>query len=200
MLPLINIQFRIAFRRSIFRLLRDAHIDANDHEYWPMYWGFSATLEDICTLLSNDDVRRIRDSEPANLTTLGRVLMRHVIDVVNNNSFPADLRLYQECRSCLLILSKLIPIIYELPDEKLEIDIFWQNVGEDGDGLGLSLIRVLHSLLFMPGFTIPASSSGSQVWYVIPGLHLQQLTCIGLLASAAIPVCNQISALLKTES
>ncbi|KAJ1917297.1 hypothetical protein IWQ60_007816 [Tieghemiomyces parasiticus] len=60
---------KIAFRKGIFRLSQDRNLAATD-EYWMSLWNVPDSADDIFSLFTAQDIRRIRDQAPENFYLL----------------------------------------------------------------------------------------------------------------------------------
>jgi High-temperature-induced dauer-formation protein len=155
------------------------------------------TAEDIFTLFSPTDIRRVRDNALPNLETLVLATTSKLCELRKNPAFP-NLEIGQDrhALNCVRILTRVLPFIYETENlEQWEDKIFWtarsktnrpSNLDVLFDGapggqepptaqengalrpLGEELVDVLVDLLFFSDFTLPTAPAGkSKISYAI---------------------------------
>jgi hypothetical protein len=66
---------KLDLKQHIVRLYQDSGgVDINEESYWNQLFGLPRQVEDVFSLVSPADIRKIRDQKPANL----RMLLRKV--------------------------------------------------------------------------------------------------------------------------
>ena len=125
---------KLVFKQGIFKLSEQKDIPADD-SYWTgvrnsvfvhrapltllQFWELPESVEDIFSLFSPTDIRRIRDESLGNLETLILAVTSRLFALRNNEAFPhADLAPANDALNCVRVLTRLLPFIYE--SDKLE--------------------------------------------------------------------------------
>ena len=82
--------------------------------------------EDVFSLISASDIRRVRDSAPESLETLILALTSRLFALRHHPSFPdTELAPAQEALNCMRILTRLFPFILESEDMMEWQQRFW---------------------------------------------------------------------------
>jgi hypothetical protein len=90
------------------------------------FWSLPEKAEDVFSLISASDIRRVRDSAPENLETLILALTSRLFALRHHPSFPdAELAPAQEALNCMRILTRLFPFILESEDMMEWQERFW---------------------------------------------------------------------------
>lgn len=159
------------------------------------FWQLPESADDVFSLFSSSDIRRVRDSSPSNLETLFLVVTSRLFALRLDPEFPhPDLAPERHALNCIRILTRLLPYVYE--EERLdawEDNFFWGSRGtrvkndhilydassdqhasaeeeqgwQEKESLGSKLIDVLIDLLFFAEFTLPKSVKNQKVIYGI---------------------------------
>uniref|UniRef100_A0A1A9WV26 Protein HID1 n=1 Tax=Glossina brevipalpis TaxID=37001 RepID=A0A1A9WV26_9MUSC len=181
-----NTDSKLNFRKAIVKLTqKNQRIDADDHAFWGQFWtGHQTTLEDVFVLVTPNEIRNIRNDNPANLATLCYKAVEKLAEAVDSS---CRTQAEQQCvLNCVRLLIRIIPYIFE--DEKWR-DFFWSSLpaqdkqyisskekphlsaaveSEEGEDdrpsgqnqtvpLAQSLLNALCDLLFCPDFTVTAA-------------------------------------------
>lgn len=131
---------RLAFRRGVFRLFEERNIPASE-VYWiqvlpssssssislmSQFWSLPETAEDVFSLISPTDIRRVRDSAPENLETLLTVVTSRLFALRHHPAFPEnELAPAKEALNCMRVLTRLFPFIFETDDLGSWQERFW---------------------------------------------------------------------------
>ncbi|KAI9726030.1 MAG: hypothetical protein M1828_002038 [Chrysothrix sp. TS-e1954] len=131
---------KLAFKQGVFKLYEQRDIPANA-DYWAnvrllvpqsslsdgAFWELPESTEDIFSLLSSAEIRRIRDEAPNNLKTLIHTVTARLHSLRHHASFPhPEHAPDREALNCIRILTRLLPYVYEAEHmEDWEEDIFW---------------------------------------------------------------------------
>ncbi|KAI9583658.1 protein HID1 [Glossina fuscipes] len=178
-----NTDSKLNFRKAIVLTQKNQRIDADD-PFWEQFWtGHQTTLEDVFVLVTPNEIRNIRNDNPANLATLCYKAVEKLAEAVDSS---CRTQAEQQCvLNCVRLLIRIIPYIFE--DEKWR-DFFWSSLpaqdkqylnskeqhhlsaaeSEEGKDershgqnqtvpLAQSLLNALCDLLFCPDFTVTAA-------------------------------------------
>lgn len=91
------------------------------------FWELPESAEDVFSLFSPADIRRIRDESLGNLETLILALCSRLCALRNHPSFPdSEVAPERDALNCVRILSRLLPYIYEADHlDSWEERFFW---------------------------------------------------------------------------
>jgi hypothetical protein len=90
------------------------------------FWSLPETAEDVFSLISASDIRRVRDSAPENLETLTLALTSRLFALRHHPAFPdTELAPAQEALNCIRVLTRLFPFILESDDMVEWQERFW---------------------------------------------------------------------------
>lgn len=182
---------RSFFKAHLLKLGQGRIIPITDVLYWEILWTEPSTTNDVFELLSPFDVRIIRDQNLSNFVTLIRVLILKLCDEqeVASETRPIDVRV---ALNCIRMLTKMLPLLFELNNEVLESRFWWNlvfdplefcipfeeqqqkqeqqhdqcvvpNVESPYKLLAVRLIRCIVGLLFQKGFTL-SSEPLTKLW------------------------------------
>ncbi|EDV28317.1 uncharacterized protein TRIADDRAFT_21464 [Trichoplax adhaerens] len=165
---------KLYFRKAIVQLTtKTMPIDANDDAFWDQFWSESiASVQDIFTLVTAQEIRTLRDEAPSNLATLSiKAVEKLVAASMTACSTPKEQttgkkyitkalsilihRLLIYILNCCRLLTRILPYIFEDSDWR---GFFWSSVPANTDGaqpLAKSLLNAILDLLFCPDFTVP---------------------------------------------
>lgn len=176
---------RSRFKNHFFKLGQGRIIPLEKEDYWEVYWKYPECSNDVFEVLTVFDVQTIRDQNLANFILLVRVLSFKLIDLRNSPNFPFTTPTTAlETLNCVRMLTKILPILYELPNYTSELEdiVFWKETynpieiatnkfqakkdlhGESKYSdklkiLAITLMNVSLDLLFINGFTLIAPKS-----------------------------------------
>lgn len=132
---------KLVFKQGIFKLAEPLPIPVN--EYWAgvnesfytrkyladfeQFWSLPESTEDVFSLFTPVDVRRVRDSSLANLEALISALTSRLYELRHHLSFPdAELAPEKHALNCIRVLTRILPFIYEADQlETWEEKVFW---------------------------------------------------------------------------
>lgn len=186
-----NSDSKLNFRKAIVQLTeKSQRIEASD-PFWEQFWtGHQTSLEDVFALITPQEIRNIRNDNPANLATLCYKAVEKLATAVDNSCRTQN---EQQCvLNCVRLLMRIIPYIFE--DEQWH-EFFWnsleqpmkQHLGESSSRdinvtdlndekndnqspmkkihqtvpLAESLLNAVCDLLFCPDFTVTATQRSS---------------------------------------
>ncbi|KAJ1654253.1 hypothetical protein IWQ61_005782 [Dispira simplex] len=176
-----NTDSKITFRKGIFRLSQERRLAATD-DYWASLWNVPDSADDIFSLFTTQDIRRIRDQAPENLVTLVSKLYEHLHQIKSSGVFvaqsppkpegssatddtkPPTSQMVQaatkQLLNCIRLLTRLLPFVYEVPvlpgtNTTLAEQLLWTRSGDQTKRFGDRLIHTTVDLLFLAGFTVP---------------------------------------------
>lgn len=90
------------------------------------FWSLPEKAEDVFSLISASDIRRVRDTAPENLETLILALTSRLFALRHHPSFPdVELAPAQEALNCMRILTRLFPFLFESDDLEEWQQRFW---------------------------------------------------------------------------
>lgn len=170
------------FADIIAQLLQN-DVESNDHDFWDDLWKSQIGINDIFSIISPDDVRKLIHERPKNLQTIFTQAVAQLYQVVET-PYPVY---FEQALTCARILTRMLPIMLEC-DAKLVKDLFWNRqksqrpksstdtqadsvVTSDGttnlatevvetitevdtEPLAVILVNSIFHLLFLPDFTI----------------------------------------------
>lgn len=93
------------------------------------FWELPESAEDVFSLFTAVDIRRIRDESRENLETLVLALCNRLFYLRHNRRFPHPEDLPErEALNCIRVLTRLLPYIYEADQlEQWEEAFFWET-------------------------------------------------------------------------
>ncbi|KHO00299.1 uncharacterized protein MAM_02222 [Metarhizium album ARSEF 1941] len=104
---------KIVFKQGIFKLSEERHIPVGD-PYWTSFWELPESSEDVFSLFSPSDMRRIRDKAIENMETLILALTSRLFLLRHHPSFPdPQLAPEKDALNCIRVLTRLLPYLYE---------------------------------------------------------------------------------------
>ncbi|GLA22642.1 hypothetical protein M752DRAFT_278430 [Aspergillus phoenicis ATCC 13157] len=117
---------KLVFKQGIFRLSEEKDIPADD-PYWARFWELPESSEDVFSLFTPADIRRIRDHALSNFETLLLSVTSRLTVLKNHPSFPdPELAPDRDALNCVRILTRLLPFVYEAEHlEEWEEKFFW---------------------------------------------------------------------------
>ncbi|KAJ1971215.1 hypothetical protein H4R35_005397 [Dimargaris xerosporica] len=166
---------KIAFRKGIFRLSQERNLAAID-DYWASLWTVPDSADDIFSLFTTQDMRRIRDQAPENFSTLIHKIFDHLVQLKDSpilahpaatasEAAPITSQAIQattkQLLNCVRLLTRLIPFVYEAPSATdgattaSTNTLLWSSTDESAKPFGERLLAQILDLLFLAGFTVP---------------------------------------------
>lgn len=80
-----NTDSKLNFRKAIVLTQKNQRIDADD-PFWEQFWtGHQTTLEDVFVLVTPNEIRNIRNDNPANLATLCYKAVEKLAEAVDSS-------------------------------------------------------------------------------------------------------------------
>lgn len=151
-----NTDSKLNFRKAIVQLTqKNQKIDPSDEQFWEQFWqGHQTTLEDVFALVTSNEIRQIRNENPANLATLCYKAVEKLAQAVDSS---CRTQAEQQCvLNCVRLLIRCLPYIFE--DDKWR-DFFWSSLPSQEKTMPLaqSLLNATCDLLFCPDFTVTAT-------------------------------------------
>ncbi|SPP75134.1 protein HID1 [Drosophila guanche] len=151
-----NTDSKLNFRKAIVQLTqKNQKIDPSDEQFWEQFWqGHQTTLEDVFALVTSNEIRQIRNDNPANLATLCYKAVEKLAQAVDSS---CRTQAEQQCvLNCVRLLIRCLPYIFE--DEKWR-DFFWSSLPSQEKTMPLaqSLLNAICDLLFCPDFTVTST-------------------------------------------
>ncbi|KAH8252236.1 hypothetical protein KR038_005517 [Drosophila bunnanda] len=151
-----NTDSKLNFRKAIVQLTqKNQKIDPSDDQFWEQFWqGHQTTLEDVFALVTSNEIRQIRNDNPANLATLCYKAVEKLAQAVDSS---CRTQAEQQCvLNCVRLLIRCLPYIFE--DDKWR-DFFWSSLPSQEKTMPLaqSLLNATCDLLFCPDFTVTAT-------------------------------------------
>ncbi|EDW74400.1 uncharacterized protein Dwil_GK21409 [Drosophila willistoni] len=153
-----NTDSKLNFRKAIVQLTqKNQKVDPNDEQFWEQFWqGHQTTMEDVFALVTSNEIRQIRNENPANLATLCYKAVEKLAQAVDSSCRTQTEQ--QSVLNCVRLLTRCLPYIFE--DEKWR-EFFWSSLPSTQEKtmpLAQSLLNAICDLLFCPDFTVTSST------------------------------------------
>ncbi|KTF83463.1 hypothetical protein cypCar_00041468, partial [Cyprinus carpio] len=152
--------------------------EASEDVFWDQFWtDVNLTAQDMFALVPAAEIRAVREESPSNLATLCYKAVERL--VLNADSGCVCERDRQTVLSCIRLLTRILPYIFEDPDWR---GFFWSTVPKVGKTvdesddectrpLAESLLTAISDLLFCPDFTVESHGRTSAVTLsILPNL------------------------------
>uniref|UniRef100_A0A0K8TLJ1 Protein HID1 n=1 Tax=Tabanus bromius TaxID=304241 RepID=A0A0K8TLJ1_TABBR len=152
-----NTDSKLNFRKAIVHLTaKNQVVDDKDDGFWEQFWSDHATTsQDVFALIPPNEIRTLREDNPANLATLCYKAVERLARAVDNSCRTQVEQ--QTVLNCVRLLTRILPYIFEDNEWR---SFFWSSLpsGNDGDDsatpLAQSLLNAICDLLFCPDFTV----------------------------------------------
>ncbi|XP_026077932.1 protein HID1-like isoform X1 [Carassius auratus] len=164
-----NSDSKLNFRKAVIQLTTKTQpVEASEDVFWDQFWtDVNLTSQDIFALVPAAEIRAVREESPSNLATLCYKAVERL--VLNADSGCVCERDRQTVLSCIRLLTRILPYIFEDPDWR---GFFWSTVPKVGKTvdesddestrpLAESLLTAISDLLFCPDFTVESHSRTS---------------------------------------
>uniref|UniRef100_A0A671KLG0 Protein HID1-like n=1 Tax=Sinocyclocheilus anshuiensis TaxID=1608454 RepID=A0A671KLG0_9TELE len=165
-----NSDSKLHFRKAVIQLTTKTQpVEASEDVFWDQFWtDINLTAQDIFALVPAAEIRAVREESPSNLATLCYKAVERL--VLNADSGCVCERDRQAVLSCIRLLTRILPYIFEDPDWR---GFFWSTVPKVGKSLqneciddstrplAESLLTAISDLLFCPDFTVESHSRTS---------------------------------------
>uniref|UniRef100_A0A673GVD1 HID1 domain containing b n=1 Tax=Sinocyclocheilus rhinocerous TaxID=307959 RepID=A0A673GVD1_9TELE len=163
-----NSDSKLHFRKAVIQLTTKTQpVEASEDVFWDQFWTeVNLTAQDIFALVPAAEIRAVREESPSNLATLCYKAVERL--VLNADSGCVCERDRQTVLSCIRLLTRILPYIFEDPDWR---GFFWSTVPKAGKTdesddestrpLAESLLTAISDLLFCPDFTVESHSRTS---------------------------------------
>lgn len=131
--------------------------ESTDETFWDQFWSdHSTAVTDVFALVPANEIRNLREENPANLATLCYKATERLVRAVDSSCRTQTEQ--QAVLNCVRLLSRILPYIFEDSEWR---NFFWSSLPsgkESGDEtaapLAQSLLNALCDLLFCPDFTV----------------------------------------------
>uniref|UniRef100_A0A672K848 HID1 domain containing b n=1 Tax=Sinocyclocheilus grahami TaxID=75366 RepID=A0A672K848_SINGR len=135
-----NSDSKLHFRKAVIQLTTKTQpVEASEDVFWDQFWtDINLTAQDIFALVPAAEIRAVREESPSNLATLCYKAVERL--VLNADSGCVCERERQAVLSCVRLLTRILPYIFEDPDWR---GFFWSTVPK----VGKSLVREISKLL-----------------------------------------------------
>lgn len=110
--------------RSRVQVLSQRPVEGSDHDFWLPIFTTPLPAEDIFALLSPGDVRLIRKHQTKNLSI---VIFKCIQQLFFFSKPEAKVKDFTSARNSLRILSRVLPVIFEINDDNYIDTLFWKN-------------------------------------------------------------------------
>ncbi|GAB0100582.1 HID1 [Sergentomyia squamirostris] len=155
-----NTDTKLNFRKAIVQLTtKNQQIDASDDSFWDQLWSdHCSSIQDVFALVPPNEIRALRQDNPANLATLLYKATERLVRAVDSSCRTQAEQ--QIVLNCVHLLQRILPYIFEDSEWK---NFFWSQLpsGNEGDDsstpLAQSLLNAICDLLFCPDFTVVAT-------------------------------------------
>ncbi|XP_016118122.1 protein HID1-like [Sinocyclocheilus grahami] len=142
-----NSDSKLHFRKAVIQLTTKTQpVEASEDVFWDQFWtDINLTAQDIFALVPAAEIRAVREESPSNLATLCYKAVERL--VLNADSGCVCERERQAVLSCVRLLTRILPYIFEDPDWR---GFFWSTVPKVGKSLdGPSGIQSIDSCEFI---------------------------------------------------
>lgn len=125
-------------------------IPLENAEYWASFHELPDSAEDIFSLMTIKDIRSMIDSHVVNLNSLVMETCARIFRFVEAPDVP-DQASVKQVMNCIRILTRLLPVIFELDAPEIEAQLFWDSNDKLAGPLARRLVGSIYSLLFFRG-------------------------------------------------
>lgn len=155
-----NTESALKFKDRFAELYSRQDIPSDDG-LWNYFIGTPADSNQVNNLISANEIRKVRDDHPENLAMLVQIVTEHLSQLLKSASFGPILE--AQALSCVRVLTRLLPFIYESKHSDLRA-----NIWKDAQSIGPSVLEIVLALSERNGFAFPAVYTGSKLW--APGI------------------------------
>jgi hypothetical protein len=155
---------KLEFRKQVFALSSSDEIDENDST-WQVFYSIPDNAEEVFNLFPHKEIRSCLLHK--NIIKLIRILVMKIQKFTAEDGEDES----KKVLNCVRLLTRIIPLIFELDNQDVENEIFWND-----DQLGAILSKSVIRLLFRRGFTIPPSNKEEKVEFIIWNKGIGALT------------------------
>ncbi|XP_059622325.1 protein HID1 [Phlebotomus argentipes] len=155
-----NTDTKLNFRKAIVQITtKNQQIDASDDAFWDQFWTeHSTNVQDVFALVPPNEIRALRQENPANLATLLYKATERLVRAVDNSCRTQTEQ--QIVLNCVRLMQRILPYVFEDSEWR---NFFWSQLpsGSESDDsatpLAHSLLNAICDLLFCPDFTVVAT-------------------------------------------
>ena len=113
---------KIQFGNNLNTLMKQ-DIDPNNHIFWDELWKTPLTIEDIFTIITPTDIRRLCIGRPKNIKTIFTQAIAQLYQIVET-PYPIY---FNQALNCIRILARFLPTMIEFSQSKRISDLFWKR-------------------------------------------------------------------------
>lgn len=127
-------------------------IDATDDAFWDQFWAeHSTNVQDVFALVPPNEIRNLRQENPANLATLLYKATERLVRAVDNSCRTQAEQ--QIVLNCVRLLQRILPYIFEDSEWK---NFFWSQLpsGNEGDDSSTPLAQSLLNAICVSSISI----------------------------------------------
>lgn len=183
---------KLVFRRDVFRLFEQRNIPVSEGDYWSKLWVIPESQDDIFSLISPSDIKRIQTEAPENLETLLLAVTSRLYALRHDPKFPSqdDSAPAMDALNCIRLLTRFFPFLHEGSKPQSLSQFWWgsrrrrkamrkhesegnvnnNNEFEEAQPLAQDLIDIMLDFLFWQDFTISAKTKSDPpnwaVWQI----------------------------------
>eukprot|EP00761_Pharyngomonas_kirbyi_P012125 gb/GECH01012152.1/.p1 GENE.gb/GECH01012152.1/~~gb/GECH01012152.1/.p1 ORF type:complete len:838 (+),score=169.44 gb/GECH01012152.1/:1-2514(+) len=110
--------------RSRIQTLAQRPVKNEEHDFWLPVFTTPLPLEDLFALLSPEDVRKIRKQQTKNLSI---IIVKCIQQIYYFSQPKTQVKDFTSAKNSLRILSRILPVVFEVNDENFIDTLFWNN-------------------------------------------------------------------------
>ncbi|CAI5758769.1 unnamed protein product [Candida verbasci] len=172
---------KIQFKNHFFKLGQGRIILVDDLQFWSKFYTLPENSNEVYELITNNDIKTIRNQNLPNLINLIRILIFKIIEISEFEKL-SSIDIFH-LLNCIRFINRILPLIYELDNyfNCIEYEIFWsgdfdpveftKNQEEikiiTDEKLAIRFLNSLINLSFTKGFTVESKQVGGKqlsVW------------------------------------
>lgn len=164
---------KLLFSSAIKTLIECDNVESLGNEFWNQFWSIPLPLDDIFTMLSPSDIRKL----DTKLYFLVEKIVGHVeyfftntmTNSDNSESSTIPKESFRQILNCIRILVRLLPFCFDSPLSEKMVNLLSTTCHQDdNEKPWKGFIPALIDLLFIPGFTLPSQfSEKSKIFYIV---------------------------------
>ncbi|GME87590.1 unnamed protein product [[Candida] boidinii] len=163
---------KLKYKNYVYKIADSTRQIPPNSPYWSFFWREPNSAAEIYSLLTNTDIRSLRDANIDQFILLIKIVCHRLIYLSNLKSITWEKFPKTELLNCIRILTRILPFLYEAPEYQIrEKELFWsqpknqpsnddsQNTHSNPIPLGAKLIFTVMDLLFTTDLTVPSNIS-----------------------------------------
>lgn len=163
---------KLKYKNYVYKIADSTRQIPPNSQYWSFFWREPNSAAEIYSLLTNTDIRSLRDANIDQFILLIKIVCHRLIYLSSLKNITWEKFPKNELLNCLRILTRILPFLYEAPEYQIrEKELFWslpkdqlsnadtQNTKSNPIPLGAKLIFTAMDLLFTTDLTVPSNLS-----------------------------------------